>query len=548
MKSGKTLSFFVLIALIPTLPFAWVGYAGHDVHLHLSSWMEIRDAWLSGRFWPGWDSLSNFTLGDPHFDFYPPLSFLLGAVLSTILPLRIAPAAFVSVLTLVSGLTMYEASKAFVAENDRVKAALLYMLSPYLLTTAIVRFAASELMVQAWLPLICLAFYRLMWNKDNRSLLMLGGLLGLSWLTSIPASIVLLYGLGIVAVVTSIRRRLVRPILGFLIAEAIASLLAAFYLVPVYVEQKWITPTGLSRYTIREFMLFAPISTLTRELFTVSCWAIACAGIVLVSIHALTRDRNRAGNEATRTWWELALVSFGFQLPFTLPLWRHLPELSSVAFAFRFLVLLGVALPLALLGKGTRRSLRLPTYAVVAIMSLMPFLVIIRAQIPWRTYPEFETMMSRWAQVGKHGMPEFVPRGVIQPTAPTGIPAVTVLSNTSTAHCSADPQMRGPALTAVQIDADGPCQLRLRTYYYPYWHVVDESGKLLTVGRDGDGLILVSAPAGKHLLTLDFEARSSLRTAALIVSVVSAMFLGLAMFVLTHVRNRQYERVLAPVA
>jgi hypothetical protein len=108
--------------------------------------------------------------------------------------------------------------------------------------------------------------------------------------------------------------------------------------------------------------------------------------------------------------------------------------------------------------------------------------------------------------------------------------------------------MRGPALTAVQIDADGPCQLRLRTYYYPYWHVVDESGKLLTVGRDGDGLILVSAPAGKHLLTLDFEARSSLRTAALIVSVVSAMFLGLAMFVLTHVRNRQYERVLAPVA
>jgi len=59
------------------------------------------------------------------------------------------------------------------------------MLSPYLVTTALVRFAAGELLVQMLLPLIMLFFYRVVWLQQPKAAWQLGAILGISWFTQL---------------------------------------------------------------------------------------------------------------------------------------------------------------------------------------------------------------------------------------------------------------------------------------------------------------------------------------------------------------------------
>ena len=285
MKTGKSIALIAALAVLPVLPYLLFGYAGQDFEFHVTSWMELRNAWLAGHLAPGWASHANFGLGDPHLVLYPPISFLIGGILSLLLTLQIAPAVYIWLALTLAGAAMYRASRLFVAEQDRLAAAILYMLSPYLVTTALVRFAAAELLVQAWLPFIFLYFYRSMWLKSRRATILLGVLLALSWLTNIPESLILLYSLLAVAGLCAWNQRSAAPLLRFIIAESIAGTLAAFYLLPLWFERRWINQVGLIRSDPRSLLLFmrrVSHGPETLKVFKYSCWLFAVAGFVLI--------------------------------------------------------------------------------------------------------------------------------------------------------------------------------------------------------------------------------------------------------------------------
>jgi hypothetical protein len=262
----RRIALIAALALVPVLPYAALSYAGQDLPFHVCSWLDLRDGWANGHFTPGWSAAANFGLGDPHLTFYPPVSFVFGALLTLILPLKLAPAAFAWSALFLSGCAMYAASRRFVSEQDRLPAALLYMLGPYTVTTSLVRFAAAELLVQAWLPLIALCCYEAVripgaasredTRASRRGLVLLALLLGLSWITNIPASIVLLYSLAIAALLCAWRQRSPFPVLRFVMAELLAGSLAAFHLAPAWREQSWIQPATLLRLDPRQLLLF----------------------------------------------------------------------------------------------------------------------------------------------------------------------------------------------------------------------------------------------------------------------------------------------------
>ena len=170
MKHWKVVILVAAIAIVPLVPYMLLGYANisDDFRFHVTSWIDMKDAWLGGQMIPGWAAKANFTLGDPHLALYPPVSLILGGLLCLLLPISIAPAAFVWLALVAAGLAMYLASEPFLSEDDRISAGVIYMLSPYMLTSALVRFAAAELLVLALLPLILLWFYRSVWQTDRR--------------------------------------------------------------------------------------------------------------------------------------------------------------------------------------------------------------------------------------------------------------------------------------------------------------------------------------------------------------------------------------------
>ena len=526
MKIDKTIGIVSLLALIPVLPYTVLGYSGHDFQFHAASWMDLRNAWAGGRWTPGWAEKAEFTLGDPHFCFYPPISFSAGALLTLLLTLQASPAAFVWLTFFTSGMAMYIASKPFVPAEHRLWAALLYMFGPYALIVSVVRFAAGEMLVQAWLPLILLWLYGAIWKKQTRAMVLLGCLLGLSWLTNIPASLVILYGLLAVTAFWSLEQRSAESILRLMLAELLAGMLAAFYLVPVWLEQKWISVGNLGWTDTRQFLLFMSHIDSGQSFDIATCWVIAVLEVLMIAWCLWKRSKRFEDNHAVRSWTYLALVSFFFQLPLSLFLWQHLPELRLVQFPFRFLPLSGAALPLILLAEGTRPALR---KQVVALVGLMTFLILgghsLKQYKISQHSPRLSELESRWGQDGYQGVPEYVPAGTPFMTAAALAPGV-VRNTTPQSGCKVSGETRGYDTRKFMTDSEGICRVRLATLFYPYWFAVDETGKSLPATEGADGLLLVTAPAGKHTVRVEFRPVSAARTAWRAVSLVSALLVA----------------------
>jgi len=521
----KRLAFIFLLALIPSGLFSIKGYSGDDFYFHVPSWMELRDSWLAGHLWPGWASKANFTLGDPRYCFYPPFSFVLGGGLGLLLPLRFVPSVYISLISLVSGISMYIAGKRFIPQDDRLPAALLYMLSPYLVTCELIHFTIAELLVQAWLPLILLWFFETTWGRNTR-ILLLGCLLGLTWLTDVPASIVLLYGLFLVSLFSAWEHKRLEPVLRFMAAQSIAGMLAAFYLMPVWMEQKWINTGGLLlRFLPRQFVIFLPGQWSTEgrvPSWVLEEWADACISILVIAICIIGRRRWRREDPHIRFWIYLALIALFFHLPLSLPFWDLLPEMHAVQFPFRFIPYVGVALPMVLFARGTPVVLRKPIYVVMLLLTLIPIQRFLRGTpITLLRKDSFAHLEAEWERKGYFSPPEYSPlasKGFgLHPVDNRPGPPVGQL-------CSIAPVPVPTRNVEFTTDSSKPCTAVVDVYFYPYWRAVTESGTFLTTAGNEEGLLSVAVPAGKHTVQALFRPASRTRTLSSALSLFALAF------------------------
>jgi hypothetical protein len=283
-------------------------------------------------------------------------------------------------------------------------------------------------------------------------------------------------------------------------------------------ERHWINQAGLIRIDPGRLLLFARSAGGAAEplkLFKYSCWAFACVNLLLLLACWWKRTRPFCDAKAARTWSWLALVAFFFQLPIALVLWRYLPQMALVAFPFRFLPVMDAAVPLLLLAEGTRRSLRLPAYVVIAALTLVPLLEHARTQATASTrMPNFTQLEAGWSRSGYEGMPEFVPAGASRPPGPMGLPLATPQSS----QCGVSDVVSRLDGLDFNAQAGVPCSVALAVYAYPYWRATDETGLLLATSADRNRLLSVALPSGNHHVRVVFAPRSTTRMASCWVS------------------------------
>lgn len=149
-----------LCALAVALSLAIRGNScGHDFDFHIQSWLAVAQQWQQGAFYPHWIEAANYGAGEPRFVFYPPLSWMLGALLGTILPWAAAPIAFTLIVLTACGFSMNKLAREWLPPNAATVAACAYILNPYALFVAYERTAYAELAAGICLPLII--FYAL---------------------------------------------------------------------------------------------------------------------------------------------------------------------------------------------------------------------------------------------------------------------------------------------------------------------------------------------------------------------------------------------------
>ena len=573
-------------ALLATLPLVLHGCScGHDFSFHLQSWLDAAQQFRHGTLLPHWAYSAAWNAGEPRFVFYPPLSWMLGALLTLILPINAVPIVFTWIALSAAALTMHRLAREYASPNAALLAAALYIVNPYMMFTTFERTAYGELLAAAWLPLLLLAALR-----ERPTVPRIAIPLALLWLTNAPAAVIGTYALALIMAVRIIlvwlqpQRRIHTfddvPIpsplsaFGLLVTSTAGGVLgfalAAFYMIPAAYERRFvqISMALIANMRFQDNFLFGHTGDGPHDevLHTASLIAliVLCSTMLALAAFFVASKRKkdpsrRIGFTASPAFF-IALLTLltGFLLtPLSTPLWNHLPELAFLQFPWRLLALLGVVLALALALLLDRLPLPYIAAVLLAVMTV--------STAAFLQFPQFQQGCELADQPAEHAR-LFATQHGVGPTdeyTPGDADNDVLRWDDPGYWVSADPQafasgsIPNPAATIVNYDepppldqtisAEAPTHLTLHLTQpefviynlrdFPAWRIVltipghPEVKPVVIdsrVQRD-DGLLAIPVPAGDSNFDIVWH-RTWDQNLGLAISVIAAILLVVMMF------------------
>ncbi|MGH9546747.1 MAG: 6-pyruvoyl-tetrahydropterin synthase-related protein [Terriglobales bacterium] len=526
---GPLFGFPVLIimgtAFAVLLPTFFLGIpSGHDFEFHVNSWMEVLSQWKLGIFYPRWAALAHYGFGEARFIFYPPVSWMLGAGLGSFLPWPIVPAVYQWIVLTLGGCSMFLLARQFLSRPDAIFAAALYAANPYNIVIVYWRSALAELVVGVFLPLLLLAVLRS--EEDGAmAILPLSLIVAAAWLTNVPAAVMLSYSLALLLLLAAITRRSYRPLAIGALAFLLGLALAAFYIVPVLYELKWVEIAQVLSPGLRpqDNFLFTSLNNPDHDRFNLLISLLSSAEIVLLVLLCFLSRRWRA--RARELWWMLTAWSAAcvFLLSsFSFLLYRILPELRYVQLPLRWLLCLNVGFAL-FVTMGSQRWL-LRACACLVMLAVLVF-VWHRVQAPWwdEAADVAEMLDDQQTGVGYEGIDEYVPEGADVYEIKKDAPRVSFEGGGSSRIRITD---WGPESRSFSANVSQPGELVLRLFNYPAWkaevnhHPVQTSTVKLT------GQMVIAVEAGDNQVQITFVRTRDRKIGGFISLATILMMLG----------------------
>jgi hypothetical protein len=543
---GPTL-IIVVAVLANLLQMKWGASCGHDFDFHFVSWLDVKDSWRVGMFYPHWAPSPNFDAGEPRFVFYPPLTWMLGAALSFFMAWKTVPVVMCTLLLAATGLATRKLAREALSEVPATLAGCTAMLCGYAMYTTYERSAYGELTGGFWIPLMLVFLLRdrkpdaFAWRRAlDGSAVPLTLVLAGAWLSNAPLGVIASYLLGSIALVAALQLRSLAPILRAAIAVVLGLGLSALYVVPAAVEQRWIEirqATEDPGSQIQNSWMFARHADPALELHDVELAKVSGIGAIMISVTLISvcvcwrLDRL----PGPRHWWiPLALIPVAvllLQFPISLPAWNLLPKLRFLQFPWRWLVVLEAPVGI-FLASALRFSRPRPR-----IIALIATAVVFAGVTTTSSFVFFQFCDPDDAALGmfdayRHdrgfeGTDEYATPGADNSLIPIGLPGVCFTPNPDvvlgqgedgttptykqgaceatfnfTGNPARGPQSAEHLRVAAVTPHAGYLVLRLRTY--PAWKIRVDGQSPGTLPPRPDGLAVVPVPAGPTNLTIDW--------------------------------------------
>jgi hypothetical protein len=537
----------LLLSVLIVLPFFWLGTAsGHDFEFHAASWLDVSSQWKQGVFFPRWTAWTNHGFGEPRYIFYPPLSWILGAALTLLVPDPAVPILFIVLVQTFAGLSAYFLLRNLATQRAAILAAAVYVINPNALLMTYIRSDFAEQLACAFFPLLLLAAVRLCNlledSPRNRSSLALFAIpFAAVWLSNAPAAVIASYAMALLFASAAFLQRSWRPLVRGAAGLALGLGLAAFYLVPAAYEQRWVNiGQALSSGLLpSQNFLFTAIDDPEHTWFNWIASICALSLILLLGLAALASRRFASATNAPprNRQASLALLLVGaaatlLTLRLTLPLWSHLPKLRFVQFPWRWMsVIAVVAACFVALAMEKRRAWLWFSVLFLLSLSLAYFQVV----NTW--WDEDEMPDMRDALVTGHGFDgtdEYDPLGDDHLDLPLDAPLAKILpadsADSSTPQAQLQIQHWSTEQKEIRVDTPSEARVALRLLNYPAWRV-EVNGKPLSPERMDDvNQMVVPVEAGSSEIRVQF-VRTADRKLGNAVSAASALFAAILLWV-----------------
>lgn len=530
-------------AALATAPLIVRGTScGNDFDFHLVSWIDALQSWRHGIAYPHWAASANFNAGEPRFVFYPPLEWMLGAVLGGVLPWAAVPAVLVFLLLAGTGLATRALAREAMESGPATLAGCVAIFSGYALLTAYQRSAYAELAGGICIPLMLMFLLRdgrpgPAWRRAMDNVPALALTIAAAWLSDVPVGLIASYLLGGVAVARAVTVRSWRPVARAAAALALGLGLAGFFLAPAIAEQHWVDVSQglLDPYEqIQNSFIFSHQATADPdtalhnvELNRISWMAVGMIAAALGGVVVSWRRRRLPG---PRRWWiPLAVIPpvvLLLLLPVSLPVWNLLPRMRWLQFCWRWLV--AVEAPMAIfVAAAVWTEARRWMVAAAGGAACLGMTVLAGRTLFTACYPEDSVagmLVAYRAGTGFEGTDEYSPQYADSALIAMGLPGGCLVRDAQAklgvGVGDEQPQWnpgQGSCLQTFSFDSGGNAEhwkiqgtvaqsgwLVLRLRAYPAWRVRVNGQTETQLPRRDDGLMAVPAHPGPLRVTMDW--------------------------------------------
>ncbi len=537
-------------------PLLWRGSSslGNDLGFHFLSWIDARQGMSMGFLYPHWAYSPNFGAGEPRFVFYPPISWMAGAILGMLLPWSVVPLVLSILLLAATGLAVRALARETMADGPATLAGCAAIFLGYALFNVYKRCAFAEMAGGFWMPLLLLFALRRhnpsgnFWERAfDGSAAPLALIVAGIWLSNGPVGIMAAYLLAAVALVSAGMEKSLVPVLRAAVGTILGMGLASLYLIPAIWERKWASiqlAFTLSHSVVENNWLFARHADpgmLSHDVFLIQVSLVAVAMLVVAFAGgAIAWFRGVVPGE--RRWWlPLALIPpvvLFLLLPVSLPVWYGLPELRTLPFPWRWLVVLEAPMAICFASAAwfDRRALRIPMLAACAALFMGISLAAFPVWFVEGTSLEASIQKSVREDVGVLGQPEYATPGIRFPLVDRIVHSACLLDSppdaTLQSEASSAPAWDGESAScnssswqeamligdSSQSDAAPYMQeqkqimgvaehagyLILRLRYYPAWGVKVNGIPVTPRAERERGLMAVPVPQGKVQVSVDW--------------------------------------------
>lgn len=326
-RVGKVKLFAILfvVLLLSTLPLFRKGFFPTHDFIYIARIFEMDRILVDGQFPPRW--APDIRYGEPLYNFYAPLPYIVGALISHLGFGYIASAKVLFGLSLIlSGFAMYFFVRELTSEKGAFVAAVAYVYAPYRALDIYVRGAVSESFSFIFVPLIFLFAYRLFKKPNTKDSLFLSLSLAAFLLTHNIYSVLFLPFI-VLYLAFLFWRNNFKNFLVYLWPGILGFGLAAFYMLPALSETKYLNTSHLLEgyfnfrghfVAIPQFFkpfwgfgasLWGPVDDLSLQLGLVHWLAVSLV------VFTLTKSLYEKRRIVTDNWLQiLFIVAFIFSL------------------------------------------------------------------------------------------------------------------------------------------------------------------------------------------------------------------------------------------